>query len=113
MSSCAGPKTRRKSLARNLPSLLAANAVIVFTGHLPAGKMLSFWEETGRRKTPAGTLASSERQSPSSGQRRYFLVLTLRLDSGPRVASERASLHRCSLPRFFVHRGDDPAPALP
>src|SRR6266705_1990683 len=31
MSSCAGPKTRRKSLARNLPNLLAANAVIVFT----------------------------------------------------------------------------------
>src|SRR3989442_15880696 len=48
--SCARPKTRRKSLARNLPSLLAANAVIVFTGHLPAGKMLSFWEETERRK---------------------------------------------------------------
>src|SRR5258705_1288463 len=60
MSSCAGPKTRRKSLARNLPSLLAANAVIVFTGQLPAGKMLSFWGETGRRKTPAGTLAHLE-----------------------------------------------------
>jgi hypothetical protein len=44
-----------------LPSLLAANAVIVFTGHLPAGKMLSFWEETERRKTPAGTLPSPER----------------------------------------------------
>src|SRR6476469_1953516 len=50
ISFCAGPKTRRKSLARNLPSLLAANAVIVFTGHLPAGKMLSFCEETERRK---------------------------------------------------------------
>ena len=31
MSSCAGPKIRRKSLARNLASLLAANAVMVFT----------------------------------------------------------------------------------
>src|SRR2546422_9624374 len=55
--SCARPKTRRKSLARNLPSLLAANAVIVFTGHLPAGKMLSFRDETERRKkAPADTL---------------------------------------------------------
>lgn len=34
MSSCAGPKIRRKFLARNLPSLLAANAVIVFTDAL-------------------------------------------------------------------------------
>src|SRR5450631_1975800 len=31
ISSCAGPKTRRKSLARNLPNLLAAIAVIAFT----------------------------------------------------------------------------------
>ena len=30
-SSCAGPKIRRKSLARNFASLLAANAVMVFT----------------------------------------------------------------------------------
>src|SRR5882757_5765894 len=56
MSSCAGPKTRRKSLARNLPNLLAANAVIVFTDHLHDGQMLSFCKETGRRKTPVGTL---------------------------------------------------------
>src|SRR6266576_6745593 len=54
ISSCAGPKTRRKSLARNLPNFLAANAVIVFTDHLQAGKMLSFCEESGRRKRPAG-----------------------------------------------------------
>src|SRR5438876_1906257 len=70
--SCARPKTRRKSLARNLPSLLAANAVIVFTGHLPAGEMLSFREETERRKTPAGALASSERSPPRSGQQVLF-----------------------------------------
>ena len=38
ISSCAGPKTRRKSLARNLPNFLAANAVIVFTDHLQDGK---------------------------------------------------------------------------
>src|SRR5690348_5018709 len=56
ISSCAGPKTRRKSLARNLPSFLAANAVIVFTDHLQAGKMLSFCEESGRRKRPVGRL---------------------------------------------------------
>src|SRR5881392_283455 len=56
ISSCAGPKTRRKSLARNLPNLLAANAVIVFTDHLQAGEMLPFCEETERRKTPVGTL---------------------------------------------------------
>src|SRR5206468_12642179 len=51
ISSCAGPKTRRKSLARNLPNFLAANAVIVFTAHLQDGKMLSFCEGAGRRKT--------------------------------------------------------------
>src|SRR3981189_1711715 len=56
ISSCAGPKTRRKSLARNLPNLLAAIAVIVFTDHLHDGQMLSFCKETGRRKTPVGTL---------------------------------------------------------
>src|SRR5216683_5539711 len=56
LSSCAGPKTRRKSLARNLPNLLAAIAVIVFTGHLRDGRMLPCCEETGRRKTPAGRL---------------------------------------------------------
>lgn len=38
ISSCAGPKTRRKSLARNVPNFLAANAVIVFTDHLQDGK---------------------------------------------------------------------------
>src|SRR6478752_10276981 len=50
ISSCGGPKTRRKSLARNLPNFLAANAVIVFIDHLQAGTMLSFCEETGRRQ---------------------------------------------------------------
>jgi hypothetical protein len=36
--------------------LLAAIAVIVFTGHPQDGEMLPFCEETGRRKTPAGRL---------------------------------------------------------
>src|ERR1700687_2406225 len=53
ISSCAGPKTRRKSLARNLPNLLAAIAVIVFTDSLQDGEMVSFCKETGRRKTPS------------------------------------------------------------
>jgi hypothetical protein len=39
-----------------LPNFLAANAVIVFTDHLQDGKMLSFCEESGRRKTSVGTL---------------------------------------------------------
>src|SRR5437899_12264056 len=95
--SCARPKTRRKSLARNLPSLLAANAVIVFTGHLPAGQMLSFCEETERRKD-AGQYAP-----PSLNAVHSFWP----------VAAIRASLHRCSLPPFFVHRRDEPTSPFP
>src|SRR6266566_4547540 len=111
-SACAGPKTRRKSLARNLPSLLAANAVIVFTGHLPAGMMLSFCEETGRRNTGASTLPSPER-SPLvlAGGGTFWTgrYVQIELQVGP----ERASLHRCSLPLFFVHRRDEPTYPLP
>src|ERR1039457_1019499 len=55
ISSCAGPKTRRKSLARNLPNLLAAIAAIVFTDRLQDRKMVSFSQETGRRKTSVNT----------------------------------------------------------
>ena len=46
----------RRRTDRNLPSLLAANAVIVFTEHLQDSAMLSLCKETGRRKTLAGTL---------------------------------------------------------
>src|ERR1700680_5289267 len=54
ISSCAEPKTRRKSFAINLPSLLAAIAVIVFTDRLQDRKMLSFSKKTGSQKTPRG-----------------------------------------------------------
>src|SRR6266700_4196630 len=111
--SCARPKTRRKSLARNLPSLLAANAVIVFTDHLPAGKMLSFCEETERRKD-AGQWAPPNLNAVHS----FWPVaarfeLTRRPKLSPQVAPIRASLHRCSLPPFFVHRRDEPTSSLP
>jgi hypothetical protein len=36
--------------------LLAAIAVIVFTDPLQGGEMVSFCEESGRRKRPVGTL---------------------------------------------------------
>src|ERR1700722_5099085 len=65
ISSCAGPKTRRKSLARNLPNLLAAIAVIVFTDPLQDGEMVSFCKETGRRKTPVSTLPTGTQQTLS------------------------------------------------
>src|SRR4030081_3084886 len=58
ISWCAGPKTRRKSLARNLPNFLAASAVIAFTDHLQDAEMLSFSKQTGRRKTPVGAPAT-------------------------------------------------------
>src|SRR6267378_6971511 len=49
-SLCAGPKIRRKSLARNLPSLLAANAVMVFTNILLAARCYHSAKKPGTPK---------------------------------------------------------------
>src|SRR5229473_1458963 len=81
LSSCAGPKTRRKSLARKLPSLLAAIAVIVFTGHPQDGEMLPFCEETGRRKTPAGRLPDGFCQRRGSIKARKMLLFCIKQKS--------------------------------
>src|SRR6266851_2348886 len=82
LSSCAGPKTRRKSVARKLPSLLAAIAVIVFTGHPQDGEMLPFCEETGRRKTPAGRLPDGFCQRRGSIKARKMLRARISGDCG-------------------------------
>src|SRR5229473_55958 len=50
ISSWAGPKTRRKSLARNLPSLLAAIAVIAFTDPPPRREDVIIWQRNWKTK---------------------------------------------------------------
>src|SRR5258708_5996497 len=82
LSSCAGPKTRRKSPARKLPSLLAAIAVIVFTGHPQDSEMLSFCEETGRRKTPASRLPDGFCERRGSIKARRMLRARISGDCG-------------------------------
>src|SRR5260370_18306904 len=82
LASCAGPKTRRKSLARKLPSLLAAIAVIVFTGHPQDGEMLPCCEESGRRKTPAGRLPDGFCERRGSIKARRMLRARISGDCG-------------------------------
>src|SRR6478672_12832141 len=97
ISSCAGPKTRRKSLARNLPNLLAAIAVIVFTDPLQDGEMVSLCKETGRRKTPVSTLPTGTQRCTQPDCAADAVCPRRR--SG-RIATRFAAVHESSVGHF-------------
>src|SRR6478672_5073866 len=101
ISSCAGPKTRRKSLARNLPNLLAAIAVIVFTDPLQDGEMVSFCKETGRRKTPVSTLPTGTPQCTQPDCAADAVCPRRRSD---RIATRFAAVHESVLGTFETCR---------
>src|SRR5450759_1775412 len=73
-SSCAGPKIRRKSLARNLPNLLAAIAVIVFTDHLQGGDVIILPKNWKAKRVQRGE--SLEQQGKVSAGSRADLAKT-------------------------------------
>src|SRR5450631_1913964 len=69
ISSCAGPKTRRKSLARNLPNLLAAIAVIAFTDASKTARCYHLAKKLkgGRRAPNLNAYPSRKSPSPAAG----------------------------------------------
>src|SRR6478672_10103723 len=67
-SSCAGPKTRRKSLARNLPNLLAAIAVIDFTDGLQESYHSTKNERSKRKPVAPGRIMRGRRVLSAAAQ---------------------------------------------